>query len=206
MHTAGTARAQRGGGGGCRCSRGIDVVHERKRARQGRLQGAESACDVLAPSRAGEPALPGERASAPEHAPDRKPPAEAELEGESLGRMMAALEDPVSVRWHEDERLDRRWRQRLCDQVGCGCGELPDPPLLPGGDQSRSSTVVPDRGPSGGKREAPSAALAAALDGPRRRRAAPGAERAVQPRKRCATRRAEWLAGAGADGAALWQQ
>src|SRR5207302_1597309 len=78
--------------------------------------------------------------------------------------------------------------------------------LLPAGHEPAHLLVVGDRRSSLREAETPSRAFAAALDGPRRRRAAALAQRRLEPREAVAAAVAQCAAGSAADETAPRQQ
>ena len=98
---------------------------------------------------------------------DRELPADAELIGEALGRVVAAAEAPIRVGRDERQRVRVRPRHDLADELGRRAPRASQTALLPGGDEQARCFVVGDRGPRARERDASSCALAAALDGPR---------------------------------------
>lgn len=196
------APAQGARGGGDRRAARVDVVNEAD-VRRDRPSGGERATDVGPPLDEREASLAIDLADATQEALDRELPACGKLAGELLGGPVAALERPLAVGGHERDRIDRRPREHLGDELGREPGEAAATALLPLADESLRRLVVDDRGPSRGEREPPSGALRAARYGPGARRAAARAERRREPVQGATAALAERLAAAAADGTAL---
>src|SRR5438105_14826042 len=196
---------RRGSRGNGRAAR-VHVVDEDDDGRRA-TRGGERAADVRAPLGEREPALLAERACSAEERLDAKVPPASELDGEPLGRMMAAADAPVPVRRHERQHRPRRGqRDGLLDEIRSNTDDPPQPSLLPRRYERLDRRVVGDRCPRRAEREAAAGALAAPVDRPLGGRAAPGTERLAQPRQPVAAAAAELAARETAHDAALRQE
>jgi hypothetical protein len=107
-------------------------------------------------------------------------PAPAELAGQALSRVVAALQPAVGVCWDERQRVDGRSSDGLGDELSGEHGEPTEAALLPGADQLARGLVVGDGRARSREAEATAAALTAAGDRPSGWRAAALAARALQ--------------------------
>ena len=112
---------------------------------------------------------------------DRQLPAGAELLRQAFGRIVTAVEAAVRIGRDEGQRVGARPRDNLADELRSEPRELPQAALLPRGDEQACRVVVGHCGPRARESDAPSRALAAALDRPGGRGAAPLATRLAQP-------------------------
>jgi hypothetical protein len=121
---------------------------------------------------------------------------------EPLGRVVAALKAPGSVRRDEREHARTRRRQHASEDTRGLGGQTAEPTLLPGAYEPANVVVVGDRGAGGRERETAARALTAPSDRPGGRSATAVAERPFESRQPLAAGYAQLVATRAADGAA----
>jgi hypothetical protein len=171
MDTRGTRRTQRGGGGAHGCTGRVHVVDEEHGSRHAGRRG-EGTTDIRSPLGASQPGLPGTRTRSFEKPSYLELPVSAELERETLGRVMTSLELPGAVGWDIRNDVGRRRLEVGDRELGGQRSSAAEPVLLPAADEGAGRAGVRDGSTRGGERKPAPGAFAAPLDRPGSRSAA----------------------------------
>ena len=102
---------------------------------------------------------------------------------EVLGGVVTAFQAPIGVGGDEGQRVDRRSRHGLADELGSERGEGAQATLLPGSDEQPSAVVIRDGGAGVREGKPTSAAFLATCYRPGGGRSAPIAPRGAESRQ-----------------------
>ena len=120
--------------------------------------------------------------------------------------MVATLDAPVPVRGSEREGVHGGPLDRIRDDACRHLGEMPQAPLLPGGNEWAHRAEISDGGARGGEREAAAGTFQAARDWPCCWRSAARTAGALQQWELGEAQGANRLAEAAANHAPTWKQ